>query len=66
MSNDLHVTELISQLTASGVNESAIAKSTGSAQSTINRVHKGTVDCRYSLFLRIRDLHQKVINNNFK
>ena len=66
MSSDLHVRELITQLTNSGMNESAIAKSTGSAQSTINRVHKGVVDCRYSLFLKIRRLHEERLGNKIK
>lgn len=63
MSNEIHVSSMVSQLVDDDISVKEIAADVGVAQSTITRIKARSVDPRYSHFVKIRSLWVKHFNN---
>jgi predicted transcriptional regulator len=60
MTPEIHVSAMVSQLiTKTNISMSEIADAVGVAQSTISRIQASKVDCRYSHYLKIRNLWEE-------
>lgn len=64
MNNEIHVSTMVSQLVEAKIPVTEIAAKVGVAQSTISRIHCERVDCRYSHFIKIRNLWEERIGIN--
>ena len=57
--HQIHVSDMVRAIVKTGISEPELARQCGCAQSTINRIGRRAVDCRYSLYEQIAAIYRQ-------